>query len=306
VTALALQQLIVQPPGTVPDRLDVMRSLASLLLQEQRYSDAASQFESILAMTKPGSDAQLDQFMLNRAKALRDLTAASANDLIESFNRLSKEQQEEQALHLVDTLLKVQKPELAKEIVGRRKPSAGAGSDADAQWLLALARYHLAMGAKDSALSSLKEIVAKKEVAQTWKGQALAIRAAAELNDNELEKAARDARSAIDTYSKDSGNYVVAGRIAFKQKDYKLAEEFAKKALEPNPYDSAAYMLLGKIKLEGGDVKAAVVNFRKAEELYPSLLEPHRLLSETLPKISADDEAKKESEQLANLEKQQR
>ncbi len=134
----------------------------------------------------------------------------------------------------------------------------------------------------------------------------MAIRAEAELESNDLVKAAKEARSAIDTYSKSSSSQVIAGQIAFKQQDFKLAEDFAKKALEQNPYDSHAYVLLGQIKLHEGDAKAAVTDFRKAEELYPALLEPHRWLSETLPKVSGAEEAKKESEQLANLEKQQR
>ena len=66
VTALALQQLLVQNAG--PDRLEVMRSLANLLFNEGRYSDAASQYESIVAMEKPGADQVFDSFRLAQPK----------------------------------------------------------------------------------------------------------------------------------------------------------------------------------------------------------------------------------------------
>ena len=75
-------------------------------------------------------------------------------------------------------------------------------------------------------------------------------------------------------------------------------------ASKRNPYYVNALILLGDAQLASGDTKTASATYRKASELYPGLLEAHKSLLQTLVKLSMKEEAKKEEEQIAQMEKQ--
>ena len=305
VTALALQQLLVQSIDITSERLDIMRALAVLLVHETRYSDGANQFESIIAMRKPGGDASLDQFMLARARAFRDLTAKSAADLTNAFNNLNKQQQNDQSLWLVDTFLRMKRPELAKDIV-LTYSNDPADSDRNLSWLLTVGRYNLATGNGDGAKQALLKVTDSKQADASLKAQALLIMAEGFYQAGDLAEAEKTVRGSLDTYSKSFKAYVLGGRIALKNKDAKLALDFAKKALEQNPYDANAYIVNGQAQSLLGQTKESIASFRKATELYPAMAEGHKLLAGALNKSGAAAESKKESELAASLETQEK
>jgi tetratricopeptide (TPR) repeat protein len=305
VTALALQQLLVQNGDMTNERLDIMRALAALLLHETRYADACGQFEAILAMRKPGGDPTLDQFMLARAKALRDLTPKAADELGKAFNNLDKQKQAEQALWLADTYLRMRKATLAKEIV---EPHINdeAKTDVDCSWLLVVGRYSLATGNSDQAKQALLKIIDSKVASPSLKSQAWRVLAEGLEGAGNLSEAEKTIRGALDSYAKNFQAYEMAGQIAVKNKEYKLALEFAKKTLEQNPYDARAYIITGDAQMQQGQIKDAVTSYRKATELYPAFVQGHRMLSAALSKSGSGAEAKREANLASSLENQQR
>lgn len=305
VTALALQQLLVQNGDMTAERLDIMRALAALLLHETRYADACGQFEAILAMRKPGGDPTLDQFMLARAKALRDLTAKSADEATKAFNNLDKQKQAEQSLWLADTFLRMRKAPLAKDLVEPHIKDE-AKTDLDCSWLLIVGRYSLATGNSDQAKQALFKIIDSKTASPSLKSQALRVMAEGLEGAGNLAEAEKTIRGALDAYAKNFQAYEMAGQIAVKNKDSKLALAFAKKTLEQNPYDARAYIVTGDAQMQLGQIKDAVTSYRKATELYPAFVQGHKMLSAALSKSGSEAEAKKEAELAASLESQQR
>jgi tetratricopeptide (TPR) repeat protein len=304
VTALALQQLLVQSSG--PDRLEVMRSLANLLFNEGRYSDAASQFESILAMDKAGSDQNFDSFRLAQAKALRDLSDNSAKNLVEALGKLSDAQRPEQTLNVIDTLLKANRPLLAQKLIDSDLTPADKLDDQHkAMRLVEQANLLSSKGDFGKAIESASKAVSQKTLPASDLSAAMVCLAQAQLGKGDLDGAQKSAESAISAYAKDFAAYVIAAKVSLKKNNSSLAIIQAKKALELNPYDAQAYLVLGEAQTQAGQTKEAATNYRKAAELYPSLLEAHKLLLDTLKKLSLTEEAQKEAEQIAQMEKQQ-
>ncbi|HEY9760712.1 MAG TPA: tetratricopeptide repeat protein [Oculatellaceae cyanobacterium] len=305
VTALALQQLLVQNGDMTSERLDIMRALAALLLHETRYADACGQFEAILAMRKPGGDPTLDQFMLARARALRDLTPKSGDEAAKAFSNLDKTKQAEQSLWLADTFLRMRKAPLAKDLVEPHIKDE-AKTDIDCSWLLIVGRYSLATGNSDQAKEALFKIIDSKTASPSLKSQALRVMAEGLEGAGNLAEAEKTIRGALDAYAKNFQAYEMAGQIAVKNKDSKLALDFAKKTLEQNPYDARAYIVTGDAQMQLGQIKDAVTSYRKATELYPAFVQGHKMLSAALSKSGSEAEAKKEAELAASLESQQR
>jgi tetratricopeptide (TPR) repeat protein len=304
VTALALQQLLVQTSG--PDRLEVMRSLANLLFNEGRYSDAASQFESILAMDKAGSDQSFDAFRLAQAKALRDLNGSSAKNLVEALAKLSDAQKSEQTSNVIDTLLKANRPELAQALIDSdTMPADKLDDQHKAVRFVEQADLQRIKGDFGKAIESASKATSLKTLSSADLSAALVCLAQAQLDKGDLESAQKSAENASTAYAKNFAAYVIAAKLSLKKHNPSLAITQAKKALELNPYDAKAYLVLGEAQTQTGQTKEAAVNYRKAAELYPSLLEAHKLLLDSLRKLSLTEEAQKEAEQIAQMEKQQ-
>ncbi len=305
VTALALQQLLVQSSG--PDRLDVMRSLASLLFSEGRYSDAASQFESIVAMDKTAAEQSFDGFRLAQAKALRDLNSASAKNLVESLAKLSDSQKAEQRDQVVDTLLKANRPEMAQALLdaGETTPEDKLDDQHRAARLLEQSNFQRLKGDYGKAIELATRAAAIKTLPAAQMSDVLVCLAHSQLNKGDLDAAQKSAESALDAYPKNSAAHVLAAKVSLRKNNPSLAIAQAKKALELNPYDARACLALGEAQSQTGQTKDAAGNYRKAAELYPALLEAHKLLLDSLKKLSLTDEAQKEAEQIAQMEKQQ-
>jgi tetratricopeptide (TPR) repeat protein len=304
VTALALQQL-TQPNTLVnsPERLDLMRSLASLLLYEGRYSEAAAQFQSIYASSKGTGNAAMDYFMLSQAKAYRDLSNASAQTLIDSFHALNAEQQNDQRLAFLTALVEANKPDLALPLIEDQLKTAPQDEQRKLKYLKARALIK-----KDQVADALKlvsDLVPADSDGQLSEvSQELVILSQLSAAANDLPQSEAQAQKAVEKYSKSYNAYIQLGRIKLKQGNSKEAIDFAKKAIELNPYATRAYMLQGDAQSSAGNVKEASASYRHAAELYPGLLEAHKSLLETLRKLSLKDEAKREEEQIAQMEKQ--
>jgi tetratricopeptide (TPR) repeat protein len=290
---------------TSPQRLDLMRSLAVLLMDEGRYSEAAAQFEAIYASSK-GTDATaaaMDLVRLSQAKALRDLSTASAKSLVDLFKTLSPEQQKEERPLIVATLLEARKPDLSLPLLEQEE--ATQGGKIPSKLKIERARALLLKGDSKGAQALVATLNPDAtDDAQSTSDQLATLSKIAVANNN-LSGADDLARKAVEKYPKNYDAYVQLGRVRLKEGKSKEAVDFAKKALDVNQYSTLAYLLMGDAQSANGSVKDAADNYRKAAELYPGLLEAHRALLESLRKLSLKDEAKREAEQLTQMEKQQ-
>jgi len=301
VTALALQQLTAQPgPQAQSSRLDVMRSLAVLLLEEGRYSDAASQLEAICASSKQTNNAPLDQFLLQQSKALRDRTTTGAREMISASDKLPEDVRKQQAYALVDTLLKINKPDLALEFVEKFAP---AQAKSDSQWLAVTARAWLTKADLSKAHDLASQAVAVRDDEPAKASEAQLQLAEVLLAKGNLADAENAIRKAIELNPKSYAGYELSGQAYLKKGELEQAVEAGKKSLELNPYYTQAYLLVGDAQLAAGKLKDAADSFKKAAELYPGLLEAHKLLRDTYKKLALKDEAQKEDESIAQMEK---
>ncbi|MDR3614484.1 MAG: tetratricopeptide repeat protein [Candidatus Obscuribacterales bacterium] len=307
VTSLALQQLSTQTTG--PDRLEVMRSLALLFLDEKRYSDAASQYESIVAMDKDPGQQLVDSYLLAQAKALKNLNAESAQEMLNAYDKLSDVQKQDQLFNVVDALLKTGQPELASRFLKDKQILAQVEKFDDqhkAVFYVEESNYYR-LGHEDNKLQKAIDAATKvgslKDVAVGQKSDAQLAIAQAYADEGDLVKASTAVQNANDVYGKNVAAYVLAAYLSLKTGDKDMAIIQAKKALALNPYDAKAYVMLGLAQEKSGFLKEATVSFRKAIELYPALLEAHRLLLGNLKALALTDEAQKEAEQIAQLEK---
>jgi len=307
VTSLALQQLSTQTTG--PDRLEVMRSLALLFLDEKRYDDATSQYESIVAMDKEPGQQLVDSYLLAQAKALKNFNAESAQDMVSAYDKLSDVQKQDQLFNVIDALLKTGQPDLAARFVNDKQILAQVEKFDDqhkAVFYIEESNYHR-LGHEDNrlqkAIAAATKVDSLKDVAIGQKSDAQLAIAQAYVDEGDLVKGAAAVQNANDVYGKNVAAYVLAAYLSLKNGDTEMASIQAKKALALNPYDAKAFVMLGQAQEKSGLLKEATVSFRKAIELYPALLEAHRLLLANLKALSLTEDAQKEAEQIGQLEK---
>lgn len=298
VTALALQQLTqLNTPNAVPTRTQINRSLADLWLTEGRYSDAVASFEAIYATSKATPDGPVDNFALAEARALRDRTISASDALVTAYGTLNDKQKADNKHAVVATLLKLERIEKALAIAGNAETD-------DLNLNLSLAKvarltkdYNLADGIASRVVASSKVTAEQKSAAQEELAQIA-------LAQGNVDKADELARKAVESFSKNYEAYETIGRVFLKKNNPKGAIDSAMTASKRNPYYVNALILLGDAQLASGDTKTASATYRKASELYPGLLEAHKSLLQTLVKLSMKEEAKKEEEQIAQMEKQ--
>lgn len=306
VTALALQRL-TQPdtPQTAPARLELMRSLAAVWLDEGRFSEATTQYELITVMSKGTAFGAIDQFMLDEAKLLRDLSNASAKTLLDAFNQLPADVQNQQRLGMIDSLLTAHKTDLALPMIDEQLAKADLPEGVKKRLALQKARALVEKARYADAEAVVAPLVANSNEKGKEVSQALVCQAQALAGKGALSEAEKTAKKAADAYQSNFNAYIELGRIYLKEGKRKEAAECAKNAMNINPYATRAYLLLGDTESAGGEIKEASQNYRRAAEMYPGLLEAHRSLLETLRKLSRPDEVKREEEQIAQMEKQQ-
>lgn len=306
VTALALQQLAGNTSPEDPRREDIIRSLASLLVAEGRYADAAAQFESLYGMTRETDKAAGDRFLLQQAKLLSDRKEASANDLIANFDGLAPERQNSFRYMLVQTLLRVGKPDLATKQMSALSEDQLAN---DPRWLPLNARVARLKGdlpgAKSAIEDAIKSAGEKYKDDQTLMAELLMEKARILNADGQTEQAELCANQALEKLDKTSAtSYVVLGQIKLKQEP-QLAIDLAKKALEQNPYLTDAYILAGDAYMKKNSAKEALENYKKATEIYPGFVDAHKALLKSYKALAMNDEVKKEEAQITNMEKVQ-
>ena len=305
VTGLALQQL-TQPniARTSTSRLDLMRALAVLLMDEGRYSEAAAQFDSIYAGSKGTDNERTDYMLLAQAKALRDLNMTAAKVLIAAYQSLSPEKQVDERPFLITTLLEANKPALALQFISEEEKVRSDASDS--RMKITRARALLQDGKIDEASALVSNLTPTEtnRTASEVSNQYVTLSEIA-MAKGDMANADALAAKAIEKYPKNFRAYIQRGRVAVKEKKYSDAMELAKHTLEINQYATDAYLVYGDAQSDSGKTKDASVSYRRAAELYPGLLSAHKALLETLRKLAMKDEAKREEDQIAQMEKQQ-
>lgn len=298
VTSLALQQLTqANTPNAVPTRTQINRSLADLWLTEGRYSDAAASFEAIYATTKGTPDGAIDNFALSEAKALRDRSNSAVDALIVAYGALDDKQKADNKNAVVATLLKLERVQKALDIAGNSETD-----DLNLNLSLAKAARLSKDYSKADAIASRVVSSSKASAEQKSAGQEELAQVA--LAQGNFDKADDLARKAVESFAKNYEAYETIGRVFMKKADYKGAEDSAITASKRNPYYANAFILLGDAQMAAGNTKEAMATYRKASELYPGLIEAHKSLLQSLVKLSMKDEARKEEEQIAQMEKQ--
>lgn len=297
VTAIALQQFTGSTGG--PNKLDILRSLSSLLFEEGRYADAAAQFEAVIASTKGAPTEVEDTFFLAQAKTLRDLSQASADHLVEAFDKLPPDKKDLHRDALINTLISAKRPDMALSLIdkfGELKPQD--------LWNLLRAKALRMKGDANSAEKLLTRTVQSKDLSPSQIAEAL-VEQATILMPKDAQAAETAAKTSIETYNKSFRGYTILGRVLLSKGEVNQAIDAAKKALELNPYHAQAYLLMGDAQQKSGAVKDAAESYKKAVELYPSLLDAHKSLLQTYKKLAMNAEATKEEAQIAQIEKTQ-
>jgi len=333
VTALALHQLTQAPDSTVPPTTpDIMRALATLLFEEGRYADAASQFTSVCTMTKTTPSGLMDQFMSAQALALRDRKPRVYSQLETAFQNLSPKEQDIQRINLVDTLIRCQKYDAAAKYLAQINPDAAkqfditaapiasatttepgaavapkAAPTPDEQCLAYICwsrifRHKNDLVKADKAARLALDISAKDG---TPHSDALWEMAEVNLGKGSLDEATKNGEEAIKVNPKSYKAYEVLGRIDLKRNKIKDAIVSANKALELNPYFTEAYLLLGTAQLAANDMPAAESSFQKAVNLYPGNIQTHEALLLVLKKLQKTTEAKREESVIGQLKSSQ-
>jgi tetratricopeptide (TPR) repeat protein len=329
VTALALHQLTQAPDSTVPPTTpDIMRALATLLFEEGRYADAASQFTSVCSMTKMTPSGNMDQFMSGQAVALRDRRPRAYATLEAAFLKLSPKEQEQQEINLVDTLIRCQRYDTAAKYLGLLNPESAKQFDitvipapaAPSKESGAAAPPKAALSAQEQSLIYIcwsRIFRHKNDLNKADKAARLALDVSgkdgtphsdalwemAEVNlaKGNLDEATKNAEEAVKVNPKSYKAYEVLGRIALKRGKTKDAIANASKALELNPYFTEAYLLLGTSQIAANDMPGAESSFQKAVNLYPGNIQTHEALLTVLKKLQKTAEAKKEESVIGQL-----
>jgi tetratricopeptide (TPR) repeat protein len=298
VTGIALQQLSGQQSSV--GHLDLMRSLAALLLEEGRYADAASQLEAVCASAKGSANSGSDQFMLAEAKALRDRTDTAARDLVAAFEKLSDAQKSEQRYALIESLLTAEKYDSAVEQLAKIPDKDGKP---DVQVLVLNSRAWQGKNDLEKALKFATQAVEVKAAEVDKQCAAQSQLARILLLKGDLQAAESAAKKGMELGPKSYEAYEVAGRAALLKSDNDQALAAGKKALEINPYFASAYLLVGDARGASGNWKEAADSYKKAAELYPGWLATHKSLLNAYERQSLKDEARKVSEQIEQIEK---
>lgn len=296
VTALALQQLTQSPAS----RQDVMRSLATLLLSEGRYTEAALNYEEIVRTLKGSPAAQQDAFMLAESKALRDRSGSSMDDALKTFSALPEDGRELQRAGLVDTLLRLNKTEDALAELAK----APASDKQQCQWLILEARAQRLKGDVKAAEEYATKATTVKEDSKELQSAAYCELALTLLAKGDLNGADTAVRKGTDLNPKSFNAYEVESRIYLKRGDAEHAIEAAKRSIDINPYHTPAYMLLGDAYTMENKLDDAATNYKRAVELYPRLLEAHRSLRDVYKKLANKDGLQREEQVISEMEKQ--
>lgn len=295
ITALALQQLTQSPAS----RQDVMRSLATLLLSEGRYTEATVNYEEIVRTLKDSPGAQQDAFMLAETKALRDRTTSALQDALKAYAALPEEGRQMQRAGLIDTMLRLGRADGALAELAK----APAADKQQCQWLILQSRAQRLKGDLKAAQEFAAKATATKDDSKELQSAAYSELALALLSNGDLNGADTAVRKATDLNPKSFHAYEVEARIYLKRGDAAHAIEAAKQSVDINPYHTPAYLLMGDAYLSQDKLDDAVTNYKRAVELYPGNLDAHRSLRDAYKKLANKDGLKQEEQVITEMEK---
>lgn len=306
VTAMAVQQLSPSASPDDPGRVDVMRSLASLLFEEGRYGDAATQFENLVVDYKDKGATVDDAFMLAKCKLLRDQTETAARNMMAVFEVIPAERKDAFRLGMAEALVDAGMPALAREELNKLPEDSRKSNYLYVLYSASVLRLE---DKPKEALALIEQVSADlpglKESNPHLASRLLVERARLELLLGETDKAKASAQEAYAVYDKSYPALLMAAELAIKGGDHKSAVEYARRALQLNPYYAPAYLLIGGAQTESKDAaerKEGLENLKKAVELYPGWLSGRRALLKAYEKASLKEEAKKEASVIAELE----
>lgn len=299
VTGLALQQLGMTSGAPVQvNQYDIMRSLATVLMSEGRYREAAVNLEAVVAADKDAMRKLEDGLALYEARALKDRSDESINKLISAFEALHTEEQQDTIADVVDTLFRLGRKDLVSEKFKNKLTDELKKDDP----LLYVRLTEAAGNLKDAAeVATAAGADEKRDPAE----RAELYRALAAIRMQEKdEKSAHDAlKKSTELNPKDFESYQILGQLYITEKKFDDAIAATQKALEFNPYSAMAYFFQGEAYLGLNKITEASGNIAKATELYPNFLDAHKKLREIYLKQSKTVEAAQEAAIIANLEK---
>ncbi|MGD9680288.1 MAG: tetratricopeptide repeat protein [Candidatus Obscuribacterales bacterium] len=303
ITALALQQFPGYKGDGDPRKEDIIRSLASLLLIEGRFNDAAAQFETLYSLTRDSESAVTDQYLLRQSRALSSRKSEDVKELLASFDKLPEKNQSGFRYALVQALLRLEKTEPASAQLARVTDEEIAK---EPRWLVLKARASRLAGDRKEAASLLEKALAIATRTRDEKPAFLAEveleRARLAMDKKDPDAAETSAKAALEAYSRMYASYLVLARVSNERGKAREAIGFADKALEQNPYLTEAYIQTGDALMTLKEFNKAVDSYRKATDIYPASVEGHRKLLAAYKCLELADEIKKEEEQIARLE----
>jgi len=299
VTALALTRLTpASQQQNGPSAIDLTRSLAGLLFAEGRYVDSVSSYENIYMATRTSPQGAMDFFALARAKAMRDLSKESGQNLLAAYEKLNKEEKDREAVSAAYALVRAGAADQALQLLDKVPVTDRNVHEFTEVKVRALALK----GEMDAAIKEATRAVEMKNMSDEQKSDAWFVLSELQYARKDLAAAEISANKALESYIKSPEAYVMLGQIALAKGDAKSGLNSVKRALELNPYYPSAYLLQGQAQMKLGTAKDARDSFRRAVELYPASIEAHRSLLEALKKLALLDEVKREEEQIAQLE----
>ncbi|MGH9553949.1 MAG: tetratricopeptide repeat protein, partial [Terriglobales bacterium] len=304
VTALALQRLTLPDIATnSPARLELMRALTGLLLDEGRYGEAVQQSEQVCIGTKGSDSEAMDLFVKAQSTLLRDLTGVSAKALMDAYHALPAEQQAQSRMALIDTLLDANRPDLALPLMDEQQKGLPDGKP-DEKLILSRARAFMQNEKFADAQNLVQAMLTEKKATYKSLSEALVILSQSQLGLNDLPAGEDAARKAVEAYSKNFDAYIQLARACVKRGKFQEGIDWAKKALEINQYATRAFLVQGDAMLAQNKVKEASEQYQRAEDLYPGLVDTHRAMLCVYTKLNKKEEIKREQDQITEIEKQ--
>lgn len=296
VTAMALTRLTPNQSG--PSAVDLTRSLAGVMFAEGRYADAIGPYENILMATRTSAQGPLDAFALMRAKAMRDLTKESGQNLIAAFEKLNKDEQEREAVSAAYTLVRIGAADQALQLLAK----ASVTDRNMYQHAEVKVRALAVKGQLDEAIAEAKKALDLKNMSDEQKSDAWFVLSELQFAKKDMAGAEASANKALESYIKSPEAYVMLGQVFLTKNDAKTALSHVKRALDINAYYPAAYILQGDAQMKLGLTKDARDSYQRAVQLYPASIDAHKGLLQALKKLALAEEVKHEEEQISHLE----
>lgn len=299
MTGLALQQL-GQVTGSEKNisSFDIMRSLAAVLMQENRYSEAAANLEA-LKVDKNSPNRLLDDYNFCRAAAMHDRSKTALETLIKAYDVLPAQTRQQEQLSFIQTLVLLHQYDQALSYINKIPESE---LNREAKLLIEKALAELGINDKN-ALNTAK--LALEQTTTDPEAAALAYAAMAEVELAQANSASAEKMldKALELDPKAFSAITAKALLLFNNKQYGAAEAQCHRIQEINPYSWEAYFILAKISDARDKTREALELAQKAEELYPGNLTCRQLCLNLYRKLKLYKEASDEENILLHLQR---